>query len=564
MSLESLLTGKKTLTDEELISHGVAAMQYVENKILIKKEGWDEAWNDYNGNVDFGEKAPWQSQGHLPKFSQAVRITKNIMKQSLIKADDFFAFKGRNAESKEVENDITCAVKYVLDQNYFKQKHFPTAVFRGLLENLMIFKTWVEPLNEDPIHKDQQYSFPISVVSAYDLFIDPTGRRKFVIHRIKKDLSDFRRLVSRGVYSKESLEYVLEDFKQTEKDIEESIRKGEIESGSPAWRKEVELLEYWGDVDNDEGETVYRNHTFTIVNRKCIARTPIKNPFDHGRAPFIWGPIFPLDGSEYAEGFADHVLGLCRMLNESWNMQLDAGAASSVNAYEVDLNYVNNPSALKTGIYPGKTIQTNGVPPGAQAIREFKLGSLSQENLMMTGALDKEVQNATGVNEFISGIVGSSGATATETRQKSQQSMNFLQAVSEDIEDNVLAPFLAMYYKNILQYNPEILGEKVNMLNIEDLKMHYEVKGLSNMLQQQDDYAKISQVTMMLAKIPQVAPMLDWKSISSMLLRDINKDPKDFFLADKAASPGVGQPSPQDQAAQQQATQLMAVQGGKQ
>lgn len=71
------------------------------------------------------------------------------------------------------------------------------------------------------------------------------------------------------------------------------------------------------------------------------------------------------------------------MINETLNIILDANLAASVKAFEVNMDYVHNPSALKSGIYPGKTIQTRGVPPGGRAITEMVLGEVHDSSSLV-------------------------------------------------------------------------------------------------------------------------------------------------------------------------------------
>ncbi len=549
----------------DLVQYCVSAVEYTEDQIRGKKEQWMSNWMEYLGNIDYADKAAWQSRGHLPKFKQAVRVAQKTLKSAIIKADDFFMFKGKDEASIEIEQDITKGVKNVLEQSKFKQRHFGNGVFRALLESLAIFKTWVQPLTMDPISKDQDMEFPISVVSAFDLFIDPTCRRKFIIHRIKKDLSDFRKDCEAGIYNKECLKAITADFEPQDEDMKEKIRQGVIDAPKPVWRKEVELLEFWGSVDNDQGETEYENVTFTIVNRQMVAREPKKNPFDHKLPPFVFGPIFEIDGSEYPETFGDQVLGICTMIDEAYNLAIDAAAAESIKAFVLNMDYLHSPTELKTGIYPGKVVRVQGVPAGAQPIQDINLGRLAPENLMLMGALDREFQNSTGINEFISGAVGgASGTTATEVKQKSAQSMGFLQSTAEDMEDNVLEPLVYMVYKNIMQYNPEIFGERVNMLPKSEINVDYEVKGMSKILQQADEFGKLMQWVGMFSKTPAGAKM-NWDEIAKLGARLVSINPQNVFLdeAQNPTIPGQNATTPQQVQQQEQQVQLQALQGGQ-
>lgn len=545
MSLENLGQAPKV----NLVQYCVAAVEYTEDAILNKRWQWQANWMEYLGQMDYSNKAAWQSKGHLPKFKQAVRVAKNTLKSAMIKSDDFFSFKGRNEKTIKVQNQVTKAVKDVLDQSMFKQKQFPNGVFRALLESLMIYKTWVEPIGNRPkISEDQQFLFPVKTVSAFDFFIDPTGRRKFIIHRIKKDLSDYRRDCEAGIYRKETLaEIGTTDFEDPEDESREHIRQDQIDAPKPAWRKEVELLEFWGDVDDDMGNTVHRNVVYTVVNRAYLARAPKENPFAHGKPPFEFGPIFEIDGTEYPETFGDQVLGICAMIDEAYNLAIDAAASEAIKAFVLNIDYLHDPGNYKSGIYPGKVVKVKGVPPGTEILKEFQLGHLTQENLLLMSALDREFQNGTGINEFISGLMSSGDKTATEVKQKAVQSIGFLQSLAEDTQDNVLSPLLWMIYQNILQYNPELFGEEFNMIPKEEVALAYEVKGMSQILQQMEEFAKITQWVGMFAKTP-MANAINWPNIAKMGARLMNQDPDSLLLSSPIAPPqGVGNAMPMDQ-----------------
>jgi len=369
--------------------------------------------------------------------------------------------------------------------------------------------------------------------SAYNFSIDPLKRNRYVIHRIKMDLADYKRLVRQGVYRAESLNDLISDFEHQDLEYREKLREGVTDVPKPAFRKEVELLEFWGDVDNAKGERVLENVTFTVANRKVLARLPIKNPYRHGKPPFIWGPIFEKYGSTYHEGFVDGVLGIARMINENLNLTLDANTAASMKAFEVNLDYIHNPTSLKSGIYPGKTIQVKGVPSGMQAIRELNLGEVSPSAQFIQTFLDREFQNGTGINEFIGAFSTAGSKTATETKVKAGQSQSFTQSVAQNIEDNNLEPLIEMVYSYMLQYNPEIFGERVAAVSAEKLKFQFVAKGISKILMQSQELNELFSWIGMVSKTP-IASALNWRGIAEMSVRLINQDPDKVLLQQQA------------------------------
>jgi len=532
--------GKVTLDEGKLIQHVLESNDFSWDSSRAIREMWDANWATYNNQFDFRDKLPFQSKNFLPKVKMAVRMMVSIIKQSMIKADQFFKFEGLNEDSKEVERDIEDTLMRVMDQARYKQKKFGRTVFLGLLENMMITKIYPKPLAQPPIHPLQDTEFVVQPVSAYDFRIDPQGRNRYVIHRVKMDLADYKRLARQGTYRIETIKELEEDFQEAEEEVREKIREGQIDVPKQTSRKEVELLEYWGDVDDVHGERILENITMTIVNRKSLARAPMKNPYRHGKPPFVWGPIFEKFGSVYHEGFVDGVLPLARMINENLNLTLDANTASSIKAFEVNLDFVHNPSALKSGIYPGKTIQTRGVPPGSQAIKEIQLGEVSQSAQFIQQFLDREFQNGTGINEFIGGFSTSGSKTATETKVKAGQSQSFTQSIAQNIEDNVLEPSIEMLYSLILQYNPELLGERVAGISADKLQFQFIAKGISEILFQQQDLAELFQWIGMVANTP-IAQKLNWDSIGKASARLANQDPKKVFITETQQPPEVDQ-----------------------
>lgn len=562
---------KKDFTEDDLVQHLLSAHTESNDARSVLQSQWDTAHSCYNNSYDFSEKADWQSKNYLPKFKMAVRSAKFILHQSLVRSGEFFRITGLNDSSQDVANDAQQGLLRVFEQSDFEAE-FPRALHSGLLENLMVFKLPVERMNawDTPLSPHQVYKFPIRAISAYDFWIDPKGRNRYVIHRTKMDLADYRKKVKEGVYLQTSLDEIEEDFEAKEMEWKEKLRQNQTDISKPEWRKEVELLEYWGDVDDIHGNRIYENVWFTVVNRKSLASKPKKNKFRHGIFPFVWGPILEKPFSVWHEGFGDSVLVTAKMMNEILNMVLDANLAASVKAYEVNLDYIPNPTELKSGIYPGKVIRARGMPPGAQAVRDFSLGTINQESLLVLASLDREFQNGTGVNDFISGLMGTAGAsTATEVKQKSAQSMSLMQAISQSIERNVLSRIVKMTFSNILQYNPEILGPHVLALPSDQSRFAFKVDGMSRFLSQADEMNKIMMWVSTFAKTP-IAPQINWPEIAKTTSRLIGQDPKKLMIGDDAGSvEPQAQPTPMDEAGMNQADQQASLQalmarGGRQ
>lgn len=159
--------------------------------------------------------------------------------------------------------------------------------------------------------------------------------------------------------------------------------------------------------------------------------------------------------------------------------------------------------------------------------------------------------------------MGVGDKSATEVHQKSAQSIGFMQAVAEDIEDNSITPLIEMVYSNILQYNPEVLGERVNHLPIEELKFKFNVKGMSKILRQADQLGQVFQWIGMLSKTP-AGQQINWAEVATLTTRLSGQDPAKLLLQASNESTEVDQGVPNPQMAQEQGKLqiLKQMQGG--
>ena len=139
----------------------------------------------------------------------------------------------------------------------------------------------IEPENFfiDPAYKPSQYNPP-----------------KYVIERKKMDLGAFKRMAKainkkakKEVYDMDVINDIEDDFRDTQAKYDELERKGL--SQHTEVDKKVEIYEYWGDIIDDDNETIEENKFVVMVNQKYIVRDQ-KNPFQHKRPPYV--PTVPV------------------------------------------------------------------------------------------------------------------------------------------------------------------------------------------------------------------------------------------------------------------------------
>jgi len=548
---------RDTITEEQLVEFFKETFHEADNARKPIQSKWDDAWNVYNNYYDFSDKAKWQSQNYLPKFKMAVRNAAGILKKSLVQARNFFYIEGENDESKLLEKDIEDAIERVLSQSEFVPS-FNEATIGGLLENLLCFKIFPVPLSDTdrPIHPDQIYKFKIVPTSMFNVWLDPTGRDRYKINRVTLDLADYRALVKKGVYLESSLKYVESDYRNKDQEYREVIRKGQTDVIKPKWRKEVELMEYWGDVDDEFGNRLFSNVTFTVVNRQHLARRPLKNTYDSD--PFVLGPIIKKPFSVYHEGFGDGVIPIAKLMVEIMNQEVDANLYAAIKAFVLHLDYVHNPTDIKSGVYPGKTIKAKGVPPGGKVIEEITLGEASPNGMVMLSALDREFQNGTAITDHVAGLAGAGTKTATEYKGRITQNLSAISSIAEDIEQRVLDHVIERIYDLILQWNPEIFGPKIHQVPKEILKFQFKARGMSQVLQRENEAQKAMMLLSILGKTP-LGQRVNWKEIGNKVINAVGWDPAKILLDEQAESPTIGNtpPTPKEAAFEAQKNKVL-------
>ena len=551
---------------------------------------WQKVYNLYNNQYDFSKKAEWQSKQYLPKIPNAVRAIVGFLKKALTPTGEWFTVKFLDEKWCEFEPVLKRYILYWLNMNKFNQI-IDEALICGLLSNLIIFKVYwktteslegtniplkgsvsdikeekektlkeiiLEKLGGDIVEAEKEFlsmyteELKIAVVDPFDFFIDPSGRYKYVVHRITMDLADLKEVAAKSNYNLEVVKQIEEDFRKYEFEYKEAVRKGMAPVKKLPFRKQVELWEFWGDLFDDYGNILFRNCTWTIANEKYLIRGPVENPFWHKKAPFVWGPIVKRPLSVYHKNFFEDSIGLAFVLTELLNMMIDTNSFATAKAFEIDMDLLYKPEELTTGIYPGKVFKKRSGGANLPLIREISLGQISPQILRIYQEMDREFQNATGTTEFLLGKPATRGRpTATEVAIKAQQSSAFIEDIASCIEDNVLAPLLKMMAVLILQYQrsfddirfigiQEYIKDKMKILasmtEEEKRKLidifNFEVRGISGLINKRQNVEKLLTFVEFLINSP-AADYLNFGEILKRLASLLDLDVKDIILPEE-------------------------------
>lgn len=381
--------------------------------------------------------------------------------------------------------------------------------------------------------------------------LDPTGRNKFIIHQIKLDYYDVKKMAEKGVYDMAAVENIQEDFVRMELEYREKLKKGDI-AKKPSFRKEVEIMEYYGDVFDEYGNIIAENVIVTIANEKYILRI-VPNPYPI--RPFFIAPLSFKPFSVYHKNFYEDVVnsGLVNEMSRVLNGIVDGHLFSIAKSFEVNIDVVYDPEELKSGIAPGKVFKRiSGLPE--QMIREINIGNISQQNLAVYEILSREFQNATAITEFLMGLPTSRGRpTATEVMYKSQQSINTIQDISTDLENYLISPLLEFMFDLIMKYQndftdaelQEFLGDHIDYnMDVLIFKQKYlsgrykfVVNGLSSTLLRSQIVEKISVLLQLLQANPNWLQQINFERLLYKILEGLDLDPTEILLPTKQEQP---------------------------
>lgn len=567
------------------------------------KTTWDRMWNIYNNCYDFSSKAEWQSQSYVPKIPNTVRMASSVLKRSLIRAKEFYNVDTHLKQFKIYSPAIQSDLKIWLLENKFVEQ-FTESLMMAMLTNMMIFKVFWR-YDENDINtadraikhdtafdliKDKQTgkvlspaelmmqgmappalqgvnvpgmnmpqkskkgSLVISAINPYFFFIDPTGRNKYCFHVVTMDLADLKDRAAKMGYDMQEINKIEGSFTKQDWDYREDARKGQA-SNTPSSRKQVVLYEYWGDVINEDGDILHKNVTWTIANEKYCIRKPTANPNWHGQWPFAYGPIVKRPFSVYHKGYLEDVYGLAMTLTDIFNSLVDADTYAKAKAFEIDIDMVYDPEQLLTGIYPGKTMlkRSNG-NPNSRLVQEITLGQISPQSLRLYQEADRELQNGTGLTEFLAGKPASRGRpTATEIVEKGAQAMSIMEDMAFDIEDGVLAPLLELSYKTLLQYQTDFTDPRMQALD-ESIRVElsafqylpaterkkaidafkFRCRGMSGVVAKSQEMQKALSYAQIIAQTPDdVKDRVDWQRWHRMVLEGMNWDPDTILLPER-------------------------------
>lgn len=438
----------------------------------------------YLGQQDYSHKTEDQSTEFLPKLSEAAEQMSAFFKKGLVGMGDWFTVEVANGP---LDGEQTRAVLQFFLQNVnispYETRDFGTIVGEGvktgLLESLFTLKvhgcfveeTFWGPLADpisgvetsEPVSQTRKvWKLEVDVIPGDELYLDPSGRNLYKVHRVERDLYEVQMKAESGYYDKTEVKKIVEDMARTDKDAPRASYVNQNESTKPSFRKKVVIDEFWGTLLNEDGSVAHARCWCVVANEKYLLKKPSDYPFWHGEDPFVSAPLIRVPGSVWHKAVYDNAASLNIALNEMYNLMFDGAMAAVWGIRQLHVDWLEDPAQVADGIPPGTTLVLgSGVPPQAKALEAVFTTTVPQDSLAIFNLTNQEFLASAMTNDTRLGAVPQKQVKATELIQAQQSSSLTFDSIISDIENEVIERALRKVWLTLLQNVDDMATEDV-------------------------------------------------------------------------------------------------------
>ncbi len=380
--------------EPELINAVVERYTHSEQNRSERESKWEQMYNLYRMRT-FPSRDETVSRIFIPEVYTVIEtLLPRLIASFINTSKPYVTVLGRNAEDHEHAKAAEKLLQY-----QFECMEFPLKLV-DFYKQALIYGTSIAKVIWDNV-KDEPF---VEVVDIRDIFVDPDAQ----------DVDTARWIFHRSFVEREYLERHKDIYGLKDKDIDEiSYAKGEtiyrtddndeydnrIEDG-------IEILEYWTD-----------DRLITIANRTHLLRD-IDNPFAHQKKPFVRVVHTPIPFEFYGMGAIEPIAGLQLELNTKRNQRLDNVNFVINRMWMAQRGAIDDERQLVSR--PGGIIVVNDIA-GVQPLPtpDVTASSYEEEKLIKL-----DIQNVSGISDYIRGLPTSNRETATEIQIKTTQASN--------------------------------------------------------------------------------------------------------------------------------------------
>jgi hypothetical protein len=509
------------------------ATQASQSRVAQNKENYDM----FHLKQEWGHKIAGQSKEFLPRQMMAVEQLTQFLHQGTVDLQDFFTVEPMPAVKNPIfsKDEAQKCVAFHLEKADFYNLS-QDAIKTGLLSALMIAKVYVKQV-QSPRYTTRKKSdgsyglyrkkkthsqICLEILRFKDYFEDPTGEGLYKIHAYEKDLWDVKQEAKLypEIYDMKEIEKLSAGV-QSVGDATERARENGQDSTSSGFRKRVQIDECWGSIIDSEGNILHERVTWKVANDQFLIQPPIPFPSWANEDPFVKGALIRVPHSTLHRALMDAPTKLNKAMNEIFNLIIDGGIQSVFGIKQVRENWLDDPSQIADGIYPGMTLKASqSCPPQMKVLERIDTGGASNEGTAAFELASNEFNQGALTNEARSGLVQSPQAKATAIVESGQTITSIFAGVGKGAEAAFFEPLFRkvfhLHCQEFKNFNPEdmtaLLGEAKmkNLEKISDKQIFsktvnghiFRVYGISRTLSKIKDFRKLTSLLQSIAQSP--------------------------------------------------------------
>ena len=427
------------------------------------EERWREYFYSYRMSPSLPvPNLPWQSKNVSPKFFYLVEQFASVVRRSLVQMGKFFSITTNRTDFQELAVALERIASYHLNKSKFLME-FENAIKFGCITGLIaLWIDWDIELEETAHRKKFVPKPTIKALNPLDVILDPSGLQRYLIRRYYVPTEYAMRLIEMGIWKS----FPLYESPTQESQDEQASK---IYYDFSAKRGQVEILEFIGNLISSNSDEIYEGVRVKIANRQYVVQIE-KLDYWHRGLPAVWTHLYPPLAGEYSFSLFDSIYPTLQSYNNLLRLTEDSVLLSLGLKFEIDRTRVKEEiidKIEKEGFSPFVVIVKDGIDEVAKI---SSLGTFNPNVLPLLQLYNMEIQNATGITEFLMGQPTSKGRpTAREVMIKTQQSGALLDSIAMRIENEIISKIIEKLLILIVQYESiqnlqAILGQNFEVL----------------------------------------------------------------------------------------------------
>ncbi len=484
------------------------------------EQEWLKAYNQYHGATQDSGKAPWQSLVHVPMSKRDVDTIASRIVSVIFSEEDWFGIQPEGRYQDKLADIAKKVIQFQLHRGNFREPvetSIKDALICGNGPLKITYERALRPWMSSqfiPGAPGENFGIPQQRPGKYemrralkmisrlrfepiiptDFWLDPSGQNRFVIHRVKRHVSDLWKLAADQVdpVTGAVLVKAVYDRNEVEK-VRPGARDRLMDNYAAQIRRErpqaygdmtVDLYEFWGDFyDPSNGATIFRNSLLTFCDKQWCLRRAQENPFFHQDVPFLLARPMLNPHQVYGYGFLMQTAKIQDEMDRTLQVMIDK-MHLSVPMVEADISAARNPEEFggdHLKVSPARIItKKSGDRKIFTPVEGFK--PPTEWEVQVYRLLQEAFGFDTNVNEYSTGSQESTNRkTKAEVQIKVSASQNAFNAVGQYMEEHFLSPLVRMIYELSIQFEQNFTSPRLMRMFGDDQEAQQILMALSAM-----------------------------------------------------------------------------------